>query len=65
LNSRVSFYKHSFQKSKPTRIKPTRIQEMKNMDLKHMEYLNSEIYFPLHSAQNKLDDDDAAEGKSY
>ena len=32
-----------------------------------MEYLNSEIWFPLHSAQNKLDDDDddAAEGKSY
>jgi hypothetical protein len=36
------------------------------MDLKHMEYLNLEIWFPLHSAQNKLDDDDdAAEGKSY
>jgi len=30
-----------------------------------MEYLNTEIRFPLHSAQNKLDDDDAAEGKSY
>jgi hypothetical protein len=30
-----------------------------------MEYLNTEIWFPLHSAQNKLDDDDAAEGKSY
>jgi hypothetical protein len=27
--------------------------------------LNTEIWFPLHSAQNKLDDDDAAEGKLY